>query len=111
MLVLHTALPAERMQSLEAHFSRECESLIQRLDQQIVQLEALVSTCNDIKLPHKAALYNDMQDAYDDAILNFKAPTKNSCDVIARIVSELEKKGPSPSSYSTLSWKYLTPQD
>src|SRR5690606_9858578 len=60
-------LPDDRMATLEAHFSTEYEQLLRQLDTQTSQVESSSRAINQISLPNRAELYEDLIADFDQA--------------------------------------------
>jgi len=66
-LFCEQALPFDRLAALEAHFSAEYERFMQRLDGLIGDLRALSKRADELRLPNKAELYQDLAAEYQTA--------------------------------------------
>lgn len=66
-LFCEQALPDRRIATLEAHFSTEYEQLLQQLDAQIAQLEAVSRSVSQVSLPNHAEFYDDLAADFDQA--------------------------------------------
>jgi len=53
-------LPPDRLAALEAHFSAQYEQFMQRLDEYIGKLQELSKKADELRLPNKAELYDDL---------------------------------------------------
>jgi wobble nucleotide-excising tRNase len=58
-------LPAERLAKLEAHFNAEYERFLQEVKDQIDELELIKKQITELKLPHRAELYDELSSDYD----------------------------------------------
>jgi wobble nucleotide-excising tRNase len=58
-------LPTGRLATLEEHFSAQYEQLMQRLDQQIAQLQRASKQALELILPSRAQLYDDLGAEYE----------------------------------------------
>ena len=87
-------LPKERLVALEAHFSGQYEQLMQRLDRFIADLEALSRATTELRLPHKAEFYDDLQTEYqaaEEGLRQVLEEVKGFLD--AAVKALMEKKG------------------
>lgn len=66
-LFCEQALPSDRLSALEAHFSAEYEQFLQKIEEQVQELEAYAKAAGHLKLPNRAEIYDDLASAYDDA--------------------------------------------
>lgn len=57
-------LPAGRLASLEAHFNAEYERLLRALEEQTQSLESARKKVSELRLPDRAALYDDLATEY-----------------------------------------------
>ena len=60
-------LPENRIERLEAHFSDAYERLLRELDEQIAENRAYLQSIDQLDLPNRAQLYDDLSGTYDEA--------------------------------------------
>ncbi len=65
-------LPANRLATLEAHFSAQYEQFMQRLDQSIGKLQAMIRAAAELRLPNKAELYDDLAPEFQTAEIGLR---------------------------------------
>lgn len=66
-LFCEQSLPARRLADLEAHFNAEYERLLRRIDEKTQSLESAWKQASELRLPDRAALYDDLATEYDAA--------------------------------------------
>jgi wobble nucleotide-excising tRNase len=87
-------LPKERLAALEAHFNDQYEQLMQRLDRFIAELQALSRATTELRLPHKAEFYDDLQTEYQAAEEGLRQVLEEVKDFLdAAVKALMEKKG------------------
>lgn len=67
-LFCQQSLPSGRLAELEAHFNAQYEQFIQRLDQMIRKVQTALKEADDLQLPNKAELYDDLRSEYELAV-------------------------------------------
>src|SRR5690606_19013410 len=85
-------LPDDRMAALEAHFSTEYEQLLRQLDMQTDQIESSSRAINQISLPNRAELYEDLVADFDQAKTQLDASVTAITDYLATLVAALKDK-------------------
>jgi wobble nucleotide-excising tRNase len=60
-------LPKRRLAALEAHFSAEYEQFMREIDNQITNLESVLSQASELKPPSRAEFYDDIAAEYQTA--------------------------------------------
>ncbi len=80
-------LAAGRLAELEAHFNAEYERFLQRIDEQIQVLESFRQQAAVLRLPNRAALYDDLATDYDAA----EQALKQALDAVTAFIDELIK--------------------
>ena len=85
-------LPDGRMAALEAHFSTEYEQLLRQLDMQTDQIESSSRAINQISLPNRAELYEDLVADFDQAKTQLDASVTAIIDYLATLVAALKDK-------------------
>ncbi|MPS47836.1 AAA family ATPase [Methylobacillus sp.] len=85
-------LPDDRMAALEAHFSTEYEQLLRQLDMQTDQIESSSRAINQISLPNRAELYEDLVADFDQAKTQLDASVTAITDYLATLVTALKDK-------------------
>lgn len=85
-------LPDGRMTVLEAHFSTEYEQLLRKLDTQIDQIESSSRAINQISLPNRAELYEDLVADFDQAKMQLDTSATAISDYLATLVAALKDK-------------------
>lgn len=85
-------LPDGRMAALEAHFSAEYEQLLRQLDMQTDQIESSSRAINQISLPNRAELYEDLVADFDQAKTQLDASVTAITDYLATLVAALKDK-------------------
>jgi len=87
-------LPRERLAALEAHFSTQYDSFMQRLDKLIGELQKLSKLAAEVRLPHKAEFYEYLAVDYQAAEDGLKQTLNAADEFLATAVRMLtEKKG------------------
>lgn len=66
-LFCQQSIPQARIADLEAHFSAEYERSMAKLDQKIQELEEIARHANELKLPARFELYDDLAEDYENA--------------------------------------------
>lgn len=85
-------LPDDRMAALEVHFSTEYEQLLRQLDMQTDQIESSSRAINQISLPNRAELYEDLVADFDQAKTQLDASVTAITDYLATLVAALKDK-------------------
>lgn len=85
-------LPDGRMAALEAHFSTEYEQMLRQLDTQISELEAGSRTLNQLSLPNRAELYEDLITDFDQAKTQLDTSATAITDYLATLAAALKDK-------------------
>lgn len=85
-------LPDDRMAALEAHFSTEYEQLLRQLDMQTDQIESSSRAINQISLPNRAELYEDLVADFDQAKARLDESATVIADYLATLVTALKDK-------------------
>ncbi len=85
-------LPDGRIVALEGHFSTEYEQLLRQLDAQIAQLEASSRSVNQVSLPNRAELYEDLVADFDQAKAQLDTAVTTITDYLVTLVEALKSK-------------------
>jgi wobble nucleotide-excising tRNase len=87
-------LELHRHRKAEAHFNDQYEQLMQRLDRFIAELQALSRATTELRLPHKAEFYDDLQTEYQAAEEGLRQVLEEVKDFLdAAVKALMEKKG------------------
>jgi len=89
-------LPADRLATLEAHFSAEYEKFLDNLDKQNKDLENAAKAAAELPLPHRAELYEDMASEYDEVSQKLRAALESIREFLDSLVSKLADKRARP---------------
>jgi len=88
-LYCQQSLPEGRLAELEAHFNAEYERFLQTLEAQIQALESATKRAAGLRMPDRAALFDDLSAEYDTAeqILRraLDATQEFLCDLVRRL--------------------------
>lgn len=87
-------LPSARLPALEAHFSAEYETFLERLDAKLGELQAASQQISEVAVPNKAELYDDLASEYESASHSLKQNldgTRRFLDELFRVLTD--KKG------------------
>jgi len=85
-------LPKNRLDALEAHFSSHYEQFIQHLDEEIKQIQTFEEATNNVRLPHKTELYDDLGAEFEDAQSELQKTLQVTCSFLNKAKQELEHK-------------------
>ena len=85
-------LPKDRLAALEAHFSTQYEQFIQRIDQEINELEAASKASVDLRLPTKAELYDHLGPEFQSPEAGLTKALESARAFIKDAVRALEDK-------------------
>ena len=85
-------MAVRRWDSLKAHFNAEYERLIERIDQEIEQLEAASQASEAIQMPPSAALYDDLAPEFQSCERGLREALASTRGFLAAAVQTLEKK-------------------
>ena len=86
------ALPDQRLDALKAHFNVEYERLIQRIDQEIQQLQTAYEASEAIEIPSAAALYGHLVPEFQSRERSLREALVASRGFLAATVQTLEDK-------------------
>ena len=89
-------LPDGRLPALEAHFSAEYEQFLQKIDEQVGQLQKSVRAASQLKLPNRAELYDDLALDYDAAQKSLLQALSLFENFVNRLVEALNAKKGQP---------------
>lgn len=85
-------LPNGRLSALEAHFSTEYEQLIRQLDAQISQIESISRTINEVSVPNRAELYEDLAPEFDLANEQLDSGISTITEYLASLIKAIIDK-------------------
>ncbi len=102
-------LPEHRLGELEAHFNAEYERLLQRIDEQILALEAVVKQATGAMVPNRAELYEDLATDFDAAMQRFQLAVDGARQYLVELVENLRRKRTEPFAPLSLSVAVPTP--
>ena len=85
-------LPKGRMAALEAHFSDQYQTLINRIDEMIKELEAESSKVDGLRLPHKTEVYEDLTEEFEAAETELREAFRKIQRFIEDMVKVLKEK-------------------
>ncbi|HOP08409.1 MAG TPA: AAA family ATPase [candidate division Zixibacteria bacterium] len=89
-------LPDERIDKLNAHFSKEYDNLLRDTDDKIREVQVLISSINGIKHPNKAELYDRLAGSYETELNNFLEELKQVKSALEQFVLALNGKKAAP---------------
>ena len=88
------ALPDNRLDNLSAHFNAEYERLIKDIDGQTQKIEQALKDTDSVVLPHDSQFYDDLVEAYENVLGEFKRTQETAKGALSSFVRVLtEKKG------------------
>ena len=85
-------LPNDRLAALEAHFSNQYEQFLQRIDQEINELQALSTASAEIQLPHRADFYDDLGPEFESSEAELTKTLAAAQSFLAAAVQALKDK-------------------
>lgn len=85
-------LSGGRVATLEAHFSTEYEQLLRQLDEYIGQLETTSRSVNQVTLPNRAELYDDLIADFDQANAILDTTIDNVSTYLTSLIEALKSK-------------------
>ena len=88
-------LPKDRLAVLETHFSAQYELFIQRLYQEINELEAASKTAAKLRLPTKAELYDDFGPEFQSpeaGLMEALESTRGFLDAAVRVLKDKKRR-------------------
>ena len=85
-------LSKERLAALEGHFSTQYEQFIQCIDQEIETINALDVSLEELNLPTKDQLYDDLGPEYQSAKVGLRKALDSAQGFLAAAVQALENK-------------------
>ena len=85
-------LTSDRLGELEAHFNTEYELFLQKVDAQIIAIEAMERAVETLQLPQQAQFYDDLAGAYEAERVVFEEVRKVVKPVLQSFVSALKDK-------------------
>ena len=88
------SLPEQRLDALGAHFNVEYDQLIQRIDQQIQQLETAFEASEAIKIPSTAALYDHLVREFQSRERGLRDALASARGFFAASIQALAEKKP-----------------
>lgn len=91
-LFCEQALPKERLDALQAHFSTEYEEFLKRLDGKIRQLRELSEAAGSLMLPNRAEFYEDLTAEYEEAERTIRKAVNSARTFLASLIKRLEAK-------------------
>jgi wobble nucleotide-excising tRNase len=80
-------LPADRLANLEAHFNAEYDRFLRRIAEQTQTLESARKQASDLRLPDRAAFFDDLATEYDAA----EQELRQALDVVQTFLGDLTK--------------------
>lgn len=86
------AVPRERLPALESHFSAEYDRFLERLDRQLDSLKKVSLHASDVRLPDRAALYEDLSPEYDIQCANVDEELTRVSGFTAGLLQAIEQK-------------------
>ena len=89
-------LPEGRLAALEAHFSTEYERLLHTIDEQVRRIQESVKDANQLRLPNRAELYEDLASDYDAAQLSLTQALSAFQELVDGLVKALNAKKGQP---------------
>lgn len=101
-LFCQQVLPDGRIADLEAHFNAEYERFLQRVDEQIRALETARKHATELRLPDRAALYEDLTADYDIAEQALRQTLDAAKGFIGDLIKALSDKRAQPFKTSAL---------
>lgn len=85
-------IPTERYAALEAHFSTEYDSFIQRVDLLLDQLMAYARDLDGVKVPNQAEVYDDIQASFAAAEHSFQQTLAKLSEFVNKLILRLREK-------------------
>jgi len=85
-------LPKERLAALEGHFNAQYRQFLERLDEQIRELQASSREASELRLPNKAELYDDLASEYESAEAELRQALGEVRKFLETAVQELTEK-------------------
>ncbi len=95
-LFCEQSLPEDRLSALEAHFSEQYEQLIKDLDNFIQEVDEQRRTAEGVRTPHKAQLYEDLQEGFDSEEANLRAALTKTEEFLGAVADALRRKKDQP---------------
>jgi len=85
-------LPPNRLEQLGAHFNDEYERFISEIGTKIREIDNLTTSLNDLTLPNKAELYDDLSNDFSRALDAFNQTTQLVTSALEKLKKELTRK-------------------
>jgi wobble nucleotide-excising tRNase len=95
-------LPAARLSELEAHFNAEYDRFLRQIDDKIQSLKSAKKQAAELRLPDRAALYDDLATEYDAAELTLRQAIDAVQTFLDGLISALNDKKSQPFNESAL---------
>lgn len=95
-------LPAGRLAALEAHFNAEYERFLRRVDEQVQSLESAREQAAELRLPDRAALYDDLATEHAAAEQALQQALEGAQTFLGDLIKVLKDKKAQPFKASAL---------
>lgn len=96
-------LPQARLAELEAHFNAEYERFLHRVEEMIQSLESARKQAAELRVPDRAALYDDLSTEYDAAEQGLRRALEAVQGFLGELVKALDNKKAQPFKPLTMS--------